>query len=77
MLGANLVNDDLGSIIALNDYCNRQGLDTIAAGSLLAYMIEAMEKGLISEEEKEECEVTWGDSTNYLKLLKKALRATV
>ncbi|MHA1237266.1 MAG: aldehyde ferredoxin oxidoreductase C-terminal domain-containing protein, partial [Candidatus Hodarchaeales archaeon] len=71
MLGANLLNDDLGSIIELNEYCNRQGLDTIAAGSLLAYMIEAMEKGLLSEEEREECKITWGDPTNYLKLLKK------
>ncbi len=69
MLGANLLNDDLGSIFELNEYCNRQGLDTIAAGSLLAYMIEAMEKGLVSE--LEECKVIWGDPTNYLKLLKK------
>jgi len=71
MLGSNLLNDDIGSIIELNEYCNRQGLDTIAAGSFLAYMIEAMEKGLLSDQEIEECKVTWGDPTNYLKLLKK------
>ncbi|MCK4849234.1 MAG: hypothetical protein KAT16_09425, partial [Candidatus Heimdallarchaeota archaeon] len=71
MLGSNLLNDDIGSIMELNEYCNRQGLDTIAAGSLLAYMIEAMEKGLVSDHEIEECKVTWGDPTNYLKLLKK------
>ncbi len=71
MLGSNLLNDDIGSIMELNEYCNRQGLDTIAAGSLLAYTIEAMEKGLISDRETEECKVTWGDPTNYLKLLKK------
>ncbi|MHA2340888.1 MAG: aldehyde ferredoxin oxidoreductase N-terminal domain-containing protein, partial [Candidatus Hodarchaeales archaeon] len=71
MLGANLLNDDLGSIFELNEFCNRQGLDTIAAGSLLAYTIEAMEKGLISEREIGECKITWGDPTNYLKLLKK------
>jgi aldehyde:ferredoxin oxidoreductase len=71
MFGANLLNDDLGSIFELNDYCNRQGLDTIAAGSLLAYTIEAMEKGLISDEEIEDCKITWGDSTNYIRLLEK------
>ncbi|MHA1945391.1 MAG: aldehyde ferredoxin oxidoreductase family protein [Candidatus Hodarchaeales archaeon] len=73
MLGANLLNDDLGSIFELNEFCNRQGLDTIAAGSLLAYTIEAMEKGLISEREIGECKITWGDPTNYLKLLKKVI----
>jgi aldehyde:ferredoxin oxidoreductase len=71
MFGSNLLNDDLGSIYELNEYCNRQGLDTIAAGSLLAYTIEAMEKGLLSDREIGECKVTWGDPTNYLKLLKK------
>jgi aldehyde:ferredoxin oxidoreductase len=32
-----------------------------------------MEKGLISEREIGECKITWGDPTNYLKLLKKVI----
>ena len=70
MLGANLLNDDIGAIYQLNDYCNRQGLDTIAAGAILAFVIEMLENGKISQDLINGLKPTWGDPTDYLSLLK-------
>ncbi|PWI47804.1 hypothetical protein CEE45_09845 [Candidatus Heimdallarchaeota archaeon B3_Heim] len=70
MLGANLLNDDIGAIYQLNDYCNRQGLDTIAAGAILAFVIEASESGKIPKNEMNGLNPTWGDPKDYLSLLK-------
>ena len=48
MLGANVLNDDAESIVEGNEWCNRYGLDTISAGSVIGFGIEAFEKGLIA-----------------------------
>ena len=40
MYGSNLLNDDLASIIKVNEICNNLGLDTIAAGATIGYAIE-------------------------------------
>jgi aldehyde:ferredoxin oxidoreductase len=69
MLGANLLNDDLGAILELNDYCNRQGIDTIAAGAILAFIIEALESGKIPENLRKNLNPTWGDPKDYLSIL--------
>lgn len=40
---------DLSEIIRLNDLCDRLGLDTITAGNLAAFAIEASKRGKIAE----------------------------
>ncbi|MHA2388692.1 MAG: aldehyde ferredoxin oxidoreductase family protein [Candidatus Hodarchaeales archaeon] len=69
MLGSNLLNDDIGAIYQLNDYCNRQGLDTIAAGAILAFVIESLENGKIPQNMLNGFNPTWGDPTDYLPML--------
>jgi aldehyde:ferredoxin oxidoreductase len=71
MFGSNLLNDDLGSIYALNDYCNRQGLDTISVGSVLSFLMEAREKQIVSDEDLEGLNLTWGETSDLLPLLHK------
>ncbi len=44
--GAQLRNDDLPSIAALNDRCARLGLDTISSSSVITFAYEAFERGL-------------------------------
>ncbi|MEW5725546.1 MAG: aldehyde ferredoxin oxidoreductase N-terminal domain-containing protein, partial [Thermodesulfobacteriota bacterium] len=39
--------DDLGEIAYLNDLCDRLGLDTITAGNLCAFTIEAVRRGRV------------------------------
>jgi aldehyde:ferredoxin oxidoreductase len=69
MLGANLLNDDIGAIFQLNEYCNRQGLDTIAAGAILAFVIEALEHKKIPKDRLNGLNPVWGDPKDYLSFL--------
>jgi aldehyde:ferredoxin oxidoreductase len=40
--------EDMGEIVFLNDLCDRLGLDTISAGNLCAFTIEAVARGRVS-----------------------------
>jgi len=68
-----LLNDDLLSMFALNDLCNRAGLDTISAGGTIAFAIECYENGLISRSDTDGLELTWGNTKSIFKLLKKMI----
>jgi aldehyde:ferredoxin oxidoreductase len=59
--GSNCGNVNLDSIIVANDICNRYGLDTISAGSIIGFTIECYEKGLITKEDTGGLEMTWGN----------------
>ncbi|MBF0302156.1 MAG: aldehyde ferredoxin oxidoreductase family protein [Desulfamplus sp.] len=47
LLGSNLGIFDRDAISRFNDICNRGGMDTISAGGTLAWVMEAVEKGLV------------------------------
>ena len=59
--GSMCLNDNLESIIKVNDICNRYGLDTISAGSIIAFAIECYENGLISNKDTDGIELRWGN----------------
>jgi aldehyde:ferredoxin oxidoreductase len=59
--GANCANNDTESINMLNDICNRYGLDTISAGSVMAFAIECYENGIINKRDTGGIELTWGN----------------
>ena len=59
--GSMCLNDNVESIIMANDICNRYGLDTISAGSTIAFAIECYEKGIISSADTGGIELTWGN----------------
>jgi len=59
--GSMCLNDNLESIIKVNDTCNRYGLDTISAGSIIAFAIECYENGLISYKDTDGIELKWGN----------------
>ncbi|HZK87818.1 MAG TPA: aldehyde ferredoxin oxidoreductase C-terminal domain-containing protein, partial [Anaerovoracaceae bacterium] len=46
LLGSNLCNDNLQSIINLNHLCDEYGIDTISFGSTVGFAMELNEKGL-------------------------------
>lgn len=54
---------EIEEIAYLNDICDRLGLDTISAGSLCAFAIEAAEMGRIKEK------ITWGEVDKIAELL--------
>ncbi len=74
MFGTNCLNDNLESIIKANDLCNRYGLDTISAGSCIAFAIECYENGLISQGDTGGIEMTWGNHRSIVAMLEKTCR---
>jgi aldehyde:ferredoxin oxidoreductase len=69
MLGSNLLNDDLSLIAKANDLCNRLGTDTISVGGVIAFAIEAYEKGLITTKDTGGLELKWGATDDIVKLI--------
>ncbi|MBI2832669.1 MAG: aldehyde ferredoxin oxidoreductase family protein [Chloroflexi bacterium] len=69
--GPMCLNNNLPSIIQLNDICNRYGLDTISAGATIAFAIECYENGIISRSEAEGLQLNWGNHKTIVKLLLK------
>ncbi|MDI6895597.1 MAG: aldehyde ferredoxin oxidoreductase family protein [Bacillota bacterium] len=61
MLGACCLVDDLDAVAWANDLCNRLGLDTISAGSFVAFTMECYEKGWLTREDLDGREATWGN----------------
>jgi len=72
--GAMCLNTDLDAIIKMNDMCNRSGLDTISAGSVIAFAMECCEKGILSKSDADGLELSWGNADAMVALLDKIIR---
>jgi aldehyde:ferredoxin oxidoreductase len=71
MFGTNLLNDDLASIVKLNEICNNMGLDTIAVGSVIGYVIECYENGLLTKDNTDGLDMTWGNAEAIVAMVEK------
>ncbi len=67
--GSQLLVDDLAAITALNERCDRLGLDTISAGNTLALAYLLFERGLLSEQDSGGWALRWGDPSPCFPLL--------
>ncbi len=71
MFGSNCLNNNLASIIKANDICNRYGLDTISTGACIAFTIECYENGLITKDDTDGLEMTWGNHKSIIAMTEK------
>jgi aldehyde:ferredoxin oxidoreductase len=71
LMGSNCLVDDLAAIIKANDLCNRYGLDTMSTGSVIAFGMEAFEKGLITKKDTDGIELVWGNGDAVVEMVKK------
>ena len=71
MFGSNLLNDDLPSIVKVNEICNNYGMDTITVGATIGYAIECYENGLISVNDTDGLEMTWGNAESIVAVTEK------
>jgi aldehyde:ferredoxin oxidoreductase len=69
LLGSNCLIDNMEAISKANELCNRYGMDTISAGSVIAFTMEAFEKGILSERDTHGLRINWGDAGVCLKLI--------
>ena len=60
--GGNCQCDDLNAIAWMNDLCNRYGMDTITTSSVIAFAMEAYEKGLLTGDDTGGIDLVWGDA---------------
>ena len=67
--GSNCLCDSYEVIAKANDRCNDYGLDTISAGAAVAFAMECYEKGIITKEDCDGLELTWGSEEAILTLL--------
>ena len=65
LLGSNILNKDMQSILNLNHLCDEYGLDTISFGSCVGFAMELNEKGLWKND------MSFGDSACLEELVKK------
>ncbi|MHA1112437.1 MAG: aldehyde ferredoxin oxidoreductase family protein [Promethearchaeota archaeon] len=73
--GPMILNDDLDAIIKINELLNRAGMDSISAGNIIAYALECLENGILTQDDFK-CNKhpdgflpTWGESDGILTLL--------
>jgi len=71
--GTLCMNDNLSSIIKLNDMCNRSGLDTISAGNVIAFAMECFERGMITRDDLDGMDLTWGNAEGMISMLEKII----
>lgn len=69
-LGSLCLNDNLRAIALANQKCNQHGLDTISLGTVIAFVMEATEKGYIDRAEG----LQWGDARGIIRLIDKIVK---
>jgi len=65
------LNDNMESLIYANELCNLHGIDTISAGSTIAFAIDCFENGILTKADTDGIELTWGNSRAIIDMLKK------
>jgi aldehyde:ferredoxin oxidoreductase len=68
--GTLIMNKNLEGVIKANELCNKAGMDTISAGSAIAFAFECYEKGILTKEDTDRLELIWGNIDPALRLIK-------
>ncbi|MFX0057925.1 MAG: aldehyde ferredoxin oxidoreductase family protein [Candidatus Heimdallarchaeota archaeon] len=71
--GPFILNNDLSSIFEINNICNRAAIDTISTGVTTAFAIECFEEGILTKNDTDGLELTWGNSKAVIELVKKII----
>jgi aldehyde:ferredoxin oxidoreductase len=67
--GPLLLVDDLDTILQANHRCNLAGLDTISAGTAIAFAMECFEQGLLTLSDTDGIDLHWGNAEAVLAVL--------
>ncbi len=59
--GSNCLTSNTEALNMCNHICNSYGLDTISAGSVIAFAIECYENGILTKTDTDGIELTWGN----------------
>ena len=67
--GGLMLQDDLDTVIEINEMCNQAGLDTISAGAAVAFAMECAENGLLKPGDLAGLDLRWGNARDVKKLV--------
>jgi len=62
LLGSNCGISDIEVVARANYLCNEYGMDTISTGNVIAYAIEAFQKGILTKQDTDGMEMRFGDA---------------
>jgi len=71
MLGSNLGIDDFAAILSGCKLCDELGIDTISTGNIIGAVIEGYEQGVLTLDDLDGREISWGDEDSILELIQK------
>jgi aldehyde:ferredoxin oxidoreductase len=66
--GANILNEDIELVTACHDACNRLGIDAVSSSATLAWVCEAVDKGILSAKDLDGIDMQWGNGEGALAL---------
>ena len=69
--GSLCMNDNLVAIAKANELCNKYTIDTMSTGVVVAFAMECYEKGLITREDTDGIDLTWGNHEAIIQLVEK------
>lgn len=69
--GALCHNTDGASILKMNEWANRYGFDTITGGATIAWLMDCFNEGLVSSEDVDGLDLSWGNAEAILALIHK------
>lgn len=69
--GSLVLNGDAEAMIKCNEICNTYGIDTISAGMTIAWAMECFEEGVLTKEDLDGIELTWGNSEAIVAIMEK------
>lgn len=72
--GALVLNKELDAIFHINEVLNRAGMDSISAGSAVAFAIECCENGLLTKQDTGGLDLTWGNAQAIVELVERMVK---
>jgi len=69
LLGSNCGISDIEIVARANYLCNEYGMDTISTGNVIAYAIEAFQKGILTKQDTDGMEMRFGNTEALLSLV--------
>lgn len=67
-------NGDLNVALKANDLCNKLGVDALTTAECISWAMELHEKGLLSNEEADGLDLSWGNEETILCLIEKIVK---
>ena len=66
-----VLNEDVDAAVHASYLCNEFGIDTISSGVAIAFAMDCYENGIITKEEADGLDLTWGNTETVITLVRK------